>query len=209
VGLSTGTPLGSVTTNENIFVEGAPWIYFQDATANWLNNPDAQGYYWGLSGTTTYPVYTMGCVTNVKLSEKVTMNDVRCDNVGVKDTIQKRDYIELDVTILTPFPLSQLSAMLNLSAATVGTGYEKVGIGMINNAQYWRVYAPKVFDEAAGDLLMFNLNRVKFVDAWSIDFKYGAPWEITGIKMRAFVDDTKPSTQYFGAIFRSDKSALP
>lgn len=207
--LSTGTPLGNVATNENVFVEGAPWIYFQDANANWLNNPDAQGFYWGLSGTTAYPVYTMGCVTNVKLSEKVTMNDVRCDNVGVKDTIQKRDYVELDVTILTPFPLKQLSYMLNLGPATVGTGYEKVGIGMINNAQFWKVYAPKVYDEASGDLLIIDLNRVKFVDAWSIDFKYGAPWEVTGVKMRAFVDDTKPAAQYFGSVYRADLSALP
>lgn len=209
MGLVTGTPLGSVTTNENLFIEGAPWLYFQDADANWLNNPDAQGFYWGLSGTTARPVYTFGCVNNVKLSEKLTMNDVRCDNVGVKDTLQKRDYVEFDITLMTPFPLAQLRAMLNLSAASVGSGYEKVGIGVINNAQFWKLYGAKVYDEATGDLLMFNLNRCKFVDAWTIDMKYGAPWEITGIKLRAFADDTKPSTMYFGCIFRSDPSALP
>ena len=205
----TGVPLGTIVSAEEIYIEGAPYIYFQDSRAGLLNNPDAQGYYWGLSGTTTYPVYALGCVRDVKLSENVTMNDVRCDNVGVKDTVQKRNYLEFDITILTILPLSQLARMLNLSAPTSGTGFETAGIGQINNAVSYHVYAPKVYDESSGDLLIFNLHKAKFVDAWTIDFKYGDSWTITGIKLRAYADDTKPAAQLFGTIVRKDPSALP
>jgi hypothetical protein len=205
----TGVPLGTIVSAEEIYIEGAPYIYFQDSRASLMNNPDAQGYYWGLSGTTTYPVYALGCVRDVKLSENVTMNDVRCDNIGVVSTVQKRNYLEFDITVLTVLPLSQLSRMLNLSVATSGSGYEAVGIGQINNALSYHVYAPKVYDESSGDLLIFNLHKAKFVDAWTIDFKYGDSWTITGIKLRSFADDTKPATQLYGTIIRKDLSALP
>ena len=46
-------------------------------------------------------------------------------------------------------------------------------------------------------------------DAWTIDFKYGDSWTITGIKLRAYADDTKPAAQLFGTIVRKDPSALP
>lgn len=45
--LITGTPIGNVVYQENIFLEGAPTIFIQDATATELNHPDAQGFYWG------------------------------------------------------------------------------------------------------------------------------------------------------------------
>ena len=205
----TGVPLGTTVSSEDIYIEGAPYIYFQDSRASLLNNPDANGYYWGLSGTATYPVYALGCVRDVKLSENVTMNDVRCDNIGVTRTVQKRNYLEFDITVLTILPLSQLAKMLNLSAATSGTGFESVGIGQINNAVAYHVYAPKVYDEDSGDLLIFNLHKANFVDAWTIDFKYGDSWTITGIKLRAYADDTKPAAQLFGTIVRHDPSALP
>lgn len=54
--LVTGTPIGNLESAEDIYLEGAPTIYFQDATASPLSNPDSDGFYWGLSGTTTFPV---------------------------------------------------------------------------------------------------------------------------------------------------------
>ena len=206
--LVTGTPVGSVTSAEELYIEGSPYLYFQDATANPLKNPDTDGYYWGMSGTTLYPVYQIGCVQDVSLTEGLTMNDVRCDSIGVKDTVQKRDYIELQLTILSPFPLAELAKMLNLSTPLVATDIEKVGIGSINNNQKWMVYAPKVYDEDVGDYIMFHLHKAKFVDAWTINFRSGDSWQVTGIKLRAYADETKPSTQKFGVIVRADASAL-
>jgi len=207
--LITGTPKGTIVAQEDMYIEGAPYLYVQDSTANPLSNPDVQGYYWGLSGTVLYPVYQLGCVVDVSLTEGVTMNDVRCDAVGTKDTIQKRDYVEFNMTIQSLFPLSVLAKLMNLSTASVGTGYEKVGIGSINNQRKYHVYAPSVYDQDAADWIVFYLHKAKFVDAWTIDFRQGEAWQMTGLKLRAFADDTKPDTQLFGMIGRFDVSALP
>lgn len=205
--IATGTAVGNVISQEDLYLEGAPYIYFQDNRANPLNNPDAQGYYWGLSGTTTYPAYLLGCIQNVTLTQGLTMNDVRCDTVGVKDTIQKRDYIEFDMTILSQLPLSVMAKLLNLSTATVGTGYETVGIPQINNSISYHVYAPKIYDLADPvSWLMFYLHKAKFVDAWTINMVYGGPWTMTGIKLRAYANDSYPATQLFGVIKRFDNA---
>lgn len=206
--LITGTPLGNVQSQDEIYLEGSPFIYVQDVTANPRFNPDADGYYWGLSGTSTYPVYQIGCVQDVSLTEGITMNQIRCDTVGDKGTIQRRDYIEFNITILSAFPLSTLRHMLNLSAPTTLTNIEKVGIGQINNNRFYMAYAPKIYDQDNGDYLMFHLHRAQFVDAWTINMKSGEPWTIQGLKLRAYADESKPQGQLFGVIVRADESAL-
>ena len=67
MGLLTGTPLGTIVSQEDLYVEGAAYVYFQDATATPLNNPDLDSYYWGLSGTASYNVYNLGCIQDVSL----------------------------------------------------------------------------------------------------------------------------------------------
>lgn len=207
--LVTGTPLGTITTQNEIYVEGAPNIYFQDATATPLNNPDSDGYYWGLSGTATYPVYQLSCYLDVALGEDVTVNAVRCDTVGDKSAIQKRNYIELTLTLKTFFPLSVLRHVLNISVPDTGlTDLEKVGIGKINNNRFYMVYLPKVYDEDTGDYVLFHLHRAQFVDAWSISMRSGENWDVTGIRLRGYADETKPDIQLFGTIVRADPSAI-
>lgn len=205
----TGTPLGVITSQEEIYVEGSPYLYFQDYNANPRYNPDAQGYYWNLTGSATYPVLNLGCVQDVSLTENITMNEIRCDTIGVKGTIQKRNYIEFNVTILTMFPITVLRHVLKLGAPSTGTGYEKVGIGGTNNNQFYMVYAPTVYDDSTGDLLVFHLHKAQFVDAWTINMNYGEPWKVSGLKLRAYADETKPSAARFGTIIRQDPSALP
>lgn len=206
--LTTGTPLGNIVSQEDIFLEGAPYIYFQDASATPLNNPDVSGYYWGLSGTSLYPVYSIGCVVDVSLRESLTMNDVRCDTVGVKATIMRRDYVEFVLTIQSLFPLSVSRHTLKLSSPTVTTGLEKVGIGGINNNLKYMVYAPTVYDPDTGDLLIFHLHKAQFVDAWELAMRSGENWSFQ-VMLRAYADTTKPDSQRFGVIVRSDNSALP
>lgn len=206
--LTTGTPLGTITSQEEIYLEGSPYIYFQDATANPRYNPDVDGYYWGLSGTVLYPVYQLGCVVDVTLRESLTMNDVRCDTAGVKATVMRRDYVEFVLTIQSLFPLAVLRHTMKLSAPTLTTGLEKVGIGGINNNLRYMVYAPKVYDEDSGDLLLFHLHKAQFVDAWELAMKAGENWSFQ-VMLRAYADTTKPDTQKFGVIVRSDASALP
>lgn len=206
--LITGTPLGNVDSQDEIYVEGAPYIYIQQTEATPLNNPDASSYYWGLSGTTAYPVFQIGCVQDVSLTEGLTMNQIRCDTIGDKGVIQRRDYLEFNVTILTPFPLSTLRHILNLSSPTVSGGLEKAGIGQINNNRYYMAYAPKVYDPDTGDFVLFHLHRAQFVDAWTINMNSGEPWTITGLKLRAFADENKPANQSFGVIVRGDPGSV-
>lgn len=202
--LVTGSAIGVETAQEELYIEGSPFIYFQDDRQAPRFNPDAQGYYWNLSGSATYPAYLLGCIQDVSLTQGLTMNDIRCDTIGVKDTIQKRDYIEFQLTILSLMPLTVLRHVLNLSAPTTGTGFETVGIGQIDNTKHYHVYAPKVYDPDAAGWLMFHLHKAKFVDAWTLNFKYGDSWTATGIKIRAYANDSMPANQVFGVIRRAD-----
>lgn len=206
--LVTGTPLGNVLTQEALYIEGAPQIYIQDYRATPLFNPGVDGYYWNMSGTTLYPSMAIGCVQNVSLTEDITMNDVRCDMVGVVDTIQKRNFVDFNLEIISLFPLSILRHLLNLSPATVASHVETVGIPQIDQTQHYMVYAPKIYDETNAYWLMFHLHKAKFVDAWTIDMTYGEPWKATGLKIRAYADQTKPAAQLFGVIRRMDSNAL-
>jgi hypothetical protein len=200
----TGSAVGNIISQEELYLEGAPYIYFQDNRAGALNAPDAQNFYWGMSGSNTYPAYLLGCIQDVSLTEGVTMNDVRCDTVGVKDTIQKRDYVEFQLTILSQLPLAVLRHIMNLSPVSSGAGFETAGISQINNSIHYQVYAPKVYDDSAAGWLMFWLHRAKFVDAWTLNTVYGGPWTLTGVKLRGYADDSKPANQLFGVIKRFD-----
>ena len=207
--LVTGAPVGSILAQEELYIEGAPYLYFQDATANPLNNPDADGFYWNLSGTTSLPVYRVGCIQDVSLTEGLTINQVRCDTIGDKATIQRRDYLEFAFSFTSLFPLSALRHLLNLgSAPTVGVDYEKQGIGSINNGQFYHFYTPKVYDDQTGDYVTFHLHRAQFVDAFTINMRSGEPWMVEGIKVRAYADETKPAAQKFAVIVRGDASAI-
>lgn len=207
--LITGTPLGNIDNQDDIYIEGAPDIWFQDATADELNNPDANTYYWGLSGTTTYPVYGIGCVQDVSLTDNLTVNAIRCDNLGDKGVIQKRNHLEFNVTINTLLPLTTLRHILRASAPLVSTGLEKMGIGKVNNNLYYHVYLAKVYDEDVGDYVSITLHRAQFVNASTINMRAGEPWQVTGISIWAFADSTKPTGQQFATVIRSDLSALP
>jgi len=206
--LITGSPQGTTISQEELYFDGAPNVYFQDYSAAPLNNPDADGYYWNMSGTPTYPVYELACVTDVSLEEGITSNDVRCDTVGVKSTIQRRDYVDFIFTLHALMPLSVFAKISNYSTADVGTGTEKVGIGTINNNQYWHLYAPKVYNDDAGDFLVVDLHKGQMINPGALQMRYGENW-IKTFTFRSFADTTVPTTQQFGVLFRSDASALP
>jgi hypothetical protein len=208
--LATGTAFGTTTTQETVFAYGAPNVYIQDASATVAYGPDAQGFYWQLSGTATYNVFEIGCPTDMSFAENITANDVLCDNQGVIATIQQRNYVEFTFTVQTLFPLSTLRILLKGGAVTRTTANntEKFGFGPIDNNQYWHLYTPKVYDETNGDYIWMYFHKCQFVDAWTISMAWGQPWKVTGIKLRAFADSTKPSAQSFGSFGRFDPSVI-
>ncbi len=208
--LITGTPLGTVISPEDLFIEGAPTVYIQDARADPLNNPDSDGFFWGLSGTATYPVYEVGCLTDVSMTEDIELNDIRCDDVGLKATIQQRNSVSMGFTVQSFFPLSTLQFLIKGGGhvTNAGDNSEKFGLGKINNQLFWHVYAPNVYDEATGDILLIHLHRAQFTGAFTINFRFGNSWELTGLNLTSYADTTKPSNALFGTIVRNDASVL-
>lgn len=205
--LLTGAPIGNVISQEEVFIEGAPWIYYQDARAPLQFNPDANNFYYGLTGTTQYPVYGLACYEDVQLGSDVTVNAVRCDKSGDKTAIQKLNHLEFAFSLSTLFPLTSSLPILRGTTLTI-TDFEKAGIGQINNAQYWHVYLAKVYDEAEGDFVSITIPRAQFVGAWTLQMPSGNRWLVTGIAAWGFVDETKPAGQEFATIIRRDAGAL-
>lgn len=206
--ITTGSPIGNLDTMEDIYLEGAPYIYFQDANATPLFNPDASGFYWNMSGTATYPVYEIGCPVDVSFTENLTVNDVLCDHVGTKATIQQRNYVEFSFSLQSFFPFQALRFMLKMGAVTEQSPKQMMGIGPINNDQYFHVYAPKVYNSDVGDYVWLYFHRAQFVDPATINMTFGSPWRAEGLKLRAFADTSKPDAQRFGMFGRSDLSVV-
>lgn len=207
-GLSTGTPLGTIITQDDIYIEGAPYVYYQDNEAGHLNHPDHLDFYWGMSGTTAHPVYALGCYQDVRFSDGVEVNAVRCDTVGDVDVLQKRTHLELTFTLLSLFPLSTIRAILRAGAVTTTATMERMGIGEIDNAELFRVYFPKVYDEAALDWISITGHRCKFVDAWELAMTFATPWTL-GVTIWLMADSSMPTAQRFATVVRHDPSALP
>lgn len=206
--LVTGTPLGTTTAQDDLYIETAPSLWFQDYSADLLNKPDGDGFYWGLTGSATYPIYELQCYEDVQLAASIEGTNVRCDTVGDKAQIQKVSYIDLTFTLKTLMPLSILTHILRGGAVTTSAGeYEKMGIGQPDNQQYWHLYGASVYDATAGDYVCFTGHKSQFVDAWTIAFGYGEPATLA-VTMRIFADSEKPSDQLFMTLVRGDASAI-
>jgi len=207
--LATGTPIGNIVSQDEIYVEGAPWIYYQDYTAPERFNPDAQGFYWSLTGSSDYPVYSLACYEDVALADDLTVNAVRCDKIGDKAVIQKRNHLVFTFSLSSIFPLTTTSPILRGSVVSeVSNTWEKMGIGNVDNSKYYHIYLPKVYDDTALDYVAITLHKAQFVDAWTIAMVSGNKWMIGGIAAWALADDNKPAGQEFATIIRYDPSAL-
>jgi hypothetical protein len=209
MGLATGTPVGHSHSQDEIYIEGAPWIYYQDYDAPEWFSPDADGYYWQLSGTVTYPVIALACYEDVALADDLTVNAVRCDKVGDKSVIQKRNHLTFTFSLSSLFPLTTIYPIIRGTVPLSASGWEKMGLGNIDNSAYYHIYLPKVYDDVALDYVAITLHRAQFVDAWTIGMVSGNKWMLGGIAAWALADDTKPAGQEYATIVRFDPSAVP
>ena len=206
--LLTGSPEGNIVTQDELFIEGAPYIFYQAFEAPILRAPDANGFYWGLSGTAQYPVYELACYEDVSLADDLTINAVRCDQVGDRDVIMKRNHLVFGFSLSSLFPLTATTALIRGGVVTTTADSEKMGIGPINNAAAYHIYLPKVYDDVTGDLLIIQLHRAKFVDPWTIAMVSGDKWMLGGISAWALVTDITAAGQEFATVIRQDPSLI-
>lgn len=210
--LVTGTPVGTIMGMDEVYTDAAPSVYFQPIeiggfTATELNNPDTDGFYWGLSATTTNPIYELGCFENFQWGGNIETNNIRCDTVGDKGIIQRVTNISITFTLKSMFPLSTLRHILRWGTPTVNTGVEKVGIGQVNNNLYYYVYFPLVYDPSSGDYVAVTVHKAQFAESWQISHPYGQQGTV-GVTINGFADTTKPTEQQFATVIRADASAL-
>lgn len=207
--LVTGTPLGTVTSQAEIYIEGAPNIYYQLNTGYYAKNPDSDGFYWGLSGSVAIPVYQLGCYENVSLGDNQDINSIRCDTVGDKDVIMKRNHLEVKFTLKSFLPFSSVQPLIQGGPVTTNLTEhtEKFGLGIIDNSKIYRVYMPKVYDETAGDYVSITIHRGKFVSGGEWTFTFGNAWTLP-VTLWGLADEAKPAAQQFATVVRADFSAI-
>jgi hypothetical protein len=206
----TSLPIGTAVNQETTWIDSAPELYFADTRGSYRFGPDADGFYWGLSGTATYPVYKVGCYQDFKWGDNVTMNEIRCDVNGLQGTIQKRQSLKFSFTLQALFPLSVLTHLLRWGAVTTtASTSEKVGIGDVTRKNsYWRLYLTKIYDEEDGDWISVTMHKVQFMDTWEIASPWADRWNVA-INGVAYIDTTKPAAQELATVIRSDPSAIP
>jgi len=207
--LVTGTAFGETTSSEEIYLESAPQVYFADVNCPYGFGPDSDGFYWQLSGTSTYKVFAVGCYDDVSFGDSVDINAVRCDVVGDKDVIQKRNHMVLKFNLKSFLPFTILSKLMNGGTVTtnLSSHMEKFGLGPINNNQFWKIYLPKVYDEVAGDYVAITGHRCKIIATGEIKMSFANVWSMP-VEIWLLADETKPSSQAFATIVRSDLSVL-
>lgn len=206
VSASDYAPSGTIQLVDDVFLEGGPEFWFGGVAKY---SPDSDGFYWGLTGTVANPAYKLGCYTNFRLRDAIQMSEVRCDTIGVVSSIQKRNYLEVDFTLMSLFPLAQTRFMLKGGPVThnAGNHTEAMGMGTIDNNLYYLAFFSRVYDDVNGDFISVTGHRTQFVDVWEMAWTYGAPYTL-GVKLRMYADTTKPAAQRFGTFLRYDPQRL-
>jgi len=199
-------PTGTITTQEDIFIEGGPEFWFGGVPKY---NPDSDGFYWGITGTANTPAYKVGCYEDFRFRDNITMNDVSCDQIGVKQTIQKRNFVDVTFTLKSLLPFTVLTHLLKGGAVTQNAteGTEKFGLGEIDNTIFHMCFWSRIYN-SDGDCINWTGHRCQFVDAWELATPWGQPWTVSNIIMRCFADDAKPDAQQFGTMIRYDPSVI-
>lgn len=200
-------PTGTITSSEDLFVEGGPefWIGGEPQ-----NNPDSDGFYYGIVGTAAKPAYLVGCYEGFSFKDNITANDIQCDTVGVKSVTQVRNYLECTFTLKSLLPFEHLSRFMKGGGVTNNTteGTSKFGLGEIDNDTYHMVFFSRVYDDTTGDCVTVTGHRCQVVDAFELATVWGQPWTLTGFVVRFFADSGKPDAQRFATVVRIDPSVL-
>jgi hypothetical protein len=209
LGTGTDIPVGAMGATEDLYIEGGPDIYYQDSDAAELHSPDSDGFYWGLSGTAAYPVLPLGCYDDLELVDTRTSTVVTCAALGNVAQMQRRDALEVNLTLKSLLPLANLTHLIGGGAVThnVAEETEKMGIGNVPANDFYHVFMARVYDEAVGDFVSITLHKVQWVEATPLAMAYGQPWTYK-LRGMALADSAKPAAQRFATWLRYDPSVL-
>lgn len=209
LGSGSATPVGPETDAESLYLEGGPSIWIQDSDANEANNPDSDGFYYGLSGSATYPLMELGCYDDLRLTDTRTSTEVKCAAQGVVQTMQRRDSLELSFTLKSLFPLNILTHIIGGGVVTHNTTEEteKMGVGALPQNDFYHVFASRVYDETIGDFIGMTFHKVQFIEASPLAMPYGEAWNYQ-VRALVLADSGKPSAQRFYTAVRWDPSVL-
>lgn len=199
-------PTGTINVGEDVFVEGGPDLWFGGVKKH---SPDANGFFWGITGTAGTPVFKVGCYENFQLADNLTINDVQCDNVGIKGETVRRNFLEATFDLQVLFPLTQLDLMLRLGSslldATADTEY--ASIGEVVQDVFHNVFFSRIYDAATGDWVSVTGHRCSFRWNAPLQTRYGEKWMV-GVAIKFFADENLPAAQRFATMVRWDPSAL-
>lgn len=200
------TPTGTINVAEDVFIEGGPDLWFGGVLKY---DPDDNNYYWGITGTPATPAFQIGCYQNFQLSDDLTVNEVRCDTVGVKQDITRRNFLEATFDLQALLPLSELRHLLRLSSALAvpGDNVEYVGIGEVNQQDIHLVYFSRVYDPDTGDWVSVTGTRCQFRWTGPLQLRYGEPWMV-GVTVRFYANEDLPTDQRFATMVRYDPSVF-
>lgn len=200
-------PTGTIVDAEDIFIEGAPELWFGGVAQY---SPDADGYYHGITGTPDNIVYRLGCYENFRFQDNVTVNEIRCDTTGLEKTSQTRDFLVVTFDLKSLFPLRRLRHLIRGGPVVWNDpeNSEKMGIGEIDNSLFYMVFFSRVYDPVAGDFVSVTGHRCQFTGNFQLQTPYAGAWMISGIEIRFLADPTKPADQRFATMVRVDASEL-
>jgi hypothetical protein len=204
----TATPTGQIIQGDGIYLEGGPEVWFQSYDAAERFTPDADGHYWGLSGTSTYPIYAIECYDDLQIMDDVTQNMVTCQNLGEVDEMQRRNHVALSFTLKSLLPFPNLMRILRGSTYVLNATDEAEGFGMGEiNPSYYHVFFSRIYDIDIGDFVSLTIHKAKFSEASPISTPYAEPWNVP-VQLKGFADITKPRGQRFATWKRYDPSKL-
>jgi len=209
LGTGTSIPVGPESPDEDIYLEGGPDIWYQDSDAPEAHNPDSDGYYWGISGSAAYPLIPLGCYDDLQLVDTRTSTVVTCASLGNVAQMQRRDALEVQLTVKSLMPLANLTHLIGGGAVVHNAAEEteKMGIGALPQNDFYHVFMSRVYDETVGDYVSITLHKVQWIEATPLKMAYGEPWTYA-IRGMALADSSMPAAQRFATWLRYDPSAL-
>jgi hypothetical protein len=201
------TPTGTIVTAEEIYIENAPEIWFGGVAQY---SPDADGYYYGITGIAGNPVYKLGCFEAFQFRDNVTINELRCDTSGLVKRTQTRDFLVCTFTLKSLLPLTMLTHILRGGTVTWNDAEnaEKMGLGLIDNSTFYKFFFSRIYDDAAGDFVSVTGHRCQFTGNFQVSAPYANAWTVTGVEIAFYADTTLPDDQQFATVVRVDASAL-